>query len=229
MGDRFSIVARWDDVWFMNLPPHSKLLFDYLCDNCSDSGFIEINYRLIEVHTGLNKAQIKSALLDCKKNLLSDTKSKIWVKTHLFWQRKLPLHRDIAEHRLIIAQLEKNLPKFNNAQEIQDILDGVIESQDITGKRVSSRFVAPSYEEFSAYFKEVKPDATKDRIDNLYDHYVSCGWKVGKNPMKDWQAAIRKNMNNNHRSNGNVNKNGQPPKSRTQTTMSVVDSIKVQR
>ena len=25
----------------------------------------------------------------------------------------------------------------------------------------------------------------------FYDHYESNGWKVGKNPMKDWKATIR--------------------------------------
>jgi len=23
------------------------------------------------------------------------------------------------------------------------------------------------------------------------DHYTANGWKVGKNPMKDWKAAVR--------------------------------------
>ena len=25
----------------------------------------------------------------------------------------------------------------------------------------------------------------------FYDFYTSNGWKVGKNPMKDWRAAVR--------------------------------------
>jgi hypothetical protein len=24
-----------------------------------------------------------------------------------------------------------------------------------------------------------------------FDHYSSNGWRVGKNPMKDWRAAVR--------------------------------------
>jgi hypothetical protein len=24
-----------------------------------------------------------------------------------------------------------------------------------------------------------------------YDHYEAVGWKVGRNPMKDWRAAVR--------------------------------------
>lgn len=50
------------------------------------------------------------------------------------------------------------------------------------------RFQKPSLEEVSAYCKErgkgIDPQA-------WIDHYDANGWKVGKNPMKDWKAAIR--------------------------------------
>jgi endogenous inhibitor of DNA gyrase (YacG/DUF329 family) len=46
----------------------------------------------------------------------------------------------------------------------------------------------PSIEEVKTYCKErnngVDPQA-------WMDHYESNGWKVGKNPMKDWRASIR--------------------------------------
>jgi hypothetical protein len=32
----------------------------------------------------------------------------------------------------------------------------------------------------------------------FYDHYESNGWKVGKNSMKDWKAAVR-NWEPNHK------------------------------
>jgi len=27
--------------------------------------------------------------------------------------------------------------------------------------------------------------------DRFIDYYTSNGWRVGKNPMKDWKAAVR--------------------------------------
>ena len=56
----------------------------------------------------------------------------------------------------------------------------------------------PSLEEVKAYCKE-----RRNLIDPEYwfDHYKSNGWKVGKNPMRDWKAAVRtweKNRNNGH-------------------------------
>ena len=50
------------------------------------------------------------------------------------------------------------------------------------------RFVRPSLEDISAYCQE-----RKNRVDPQawLDHYESNGWKVGKNAMKDWRAAVR--------------------------------------
>jgi hypothetical protein len=58
------------------------------------------------------------------------------------------------------------------------------------------RFIPPTPSEVNSYCKE-----RKNGIDGEYfcDHYQSRGWKIGKNPMKDWKAAVRtweKNQNN---------------------------------
>ena len=50
------------------------------------------------------------------------------------------------------------------------------------------RFSPPSFDDVKAYCQErgngVDPQA-------FVDWYTSNGWKVGKNPMKDWKAAVR--------------------------------------
>jgi len=49
-------------------------------------------------------------------------------------------------------------------------------------------FVRPTLEEVTAYCRE-----RNNRVDpaKWLDHYTSNGWKVGKNAMRDWQAAVR--------------------------------------
>lgn len=51
-----------------------------------------------------------------------------------------------------------------------------------------ARFTPPTIEEVTAYCRE-----RKNTVDPQawYDHYTSNGWKVGKNAMKDWKAAVR--------------------------------------
>lgn len=53
----------------------------------------------------------------------------------------------------------------------------------------SKQFRKPTREEAEAYCNE-KGLALVD-LDRWFDHYTSNGWKVGRNPMKDWKATLR--------------------------------------
>lgn len=50
------------------------------------------------------------------------------------------------------------------------------------------KFTKPSVEEVQAYCLERENEIVPEQFIN---HYQSKGWKVGKNPMKDWKAAVR--------------------------------------
>lgn len=50
------------------------------------------------------------------------------------------------------------------------------------------KFLKPSLNEIEEYCKERKNSIDANKF---YDYYSSNGWHVGKNPMKDWKAAIR--------------------------------------
>ena len=52
----------------------------------------------------------------------------------------------------------------------------------------SKRFVPPTLDEIRAYCLERKNAVDPERF---FSYYTSNGWRVGKNPMKDWQAAVR--------------------------------------
>lgn len=58
------------------------------------------------------------------------------------------------------------------------------------------KFKPPSREEVQSYIDEKGYSVDADRF---IDYYTANGWKVGKNPMKDWKATIR----NWERNNGN--------------------------
>lgn len=66
-----------------------------------------------------------------------------------------------------------------------------VEVEDtINNKEVKKRkkFIKPILEEIKTYCSERKNSVDADKFINYYD---SNGWKVGRNPMKSWQAAIR--------------------------------------
>lgn len=49
-------------------------------------------------------------------------------------------------------------------------------------------FVKPTLEEIAQYCQERGNSVDPQKF---IDHYESNGWRVGKNPMKDWRAAVR--------------------------------------
>lgn len=55
-------------------------------------------------------------------------------------------------------------------------------------KKTASRFSAPTVDEVRAYAQEkgfsIDPE-------HFVDYYTSNGWRVGRNPMKDWRATVR--------------------------------------
>jgi hypothetical protein len=75
-----------------------------------------------------------------------------------------------------------------------------------TKARGAARFVPPTVAEVAAYCAE-----RGNAVDagQWYNYYTSNGWKVGKNPMKDWKAAVRTWENNGYR-NSNRQQNGKP-------------------
>ena len=50
------------------------------------------------------------------------------------------------------------------------------------------RFTPPTLDELQAYIRDQGYNVDAQRF---LDHYEAVGWKVGKNPMKDWRAAVR--------------------------------------
>lgn len=50
------------------------------------------------------------------------------------------------------------------------------------------RFVKPTIPEIREYCEQIGSPIDPSRF---WNHYETVGWKVGKNPMKDWKAAVR--------------------------------------
>lgn len=57
-------------------------------------------------------------------------------------------------------------------------------------KALPSKFVKPSKQELKDF--AIQEQLTETIIDEFFDYYDSNGWKVGRNPMKDWKATYRR-------------------------------------
>lgn len=75
---------------------------------------------------------------------------------------------------------------------------------DAKPSQKTKRFVKPTLEEIQAYCQSRQNGVNAERF---YNYYESNGWRVGKNAMKDWKAAIRTWEQNAWSTNGG-NQNG---------------------
>lgn len=62
------------------------------------------------------------------------------------------------------------------------------EDKEKEGDDNKKRFKAPTVEDVAAYCKERQNDVDAE---NFVDYYSARDWKLGKNKMKDWRAAVR--------------------------------------
>lgn len=72
--------------------------------------------------------------------------------------------------------------------EIDKDIDNNINVQECTASK-SKKFIKPTLEEVKSYIEE-----NNYRVDpeEWFNYYESNGWKVGRNPMKDWKACVRR-------------------------------------
>ena len=92
---------------------------------------------------------------------------------------------------------KRNLKSRLSNFERQSVKDSKSDSQilkesntknNTSNKTLSKRFTPPTVEDVRSYCSERKNNVDAQRF---VDHYTAVGWKVGKNPMKDWKAAVR--------------------------------------
>ena len=87
------------------------------------------------------------------------------------------------------AVTEECPPKLSEPIEIIEF-DEVYPSTEKTPKKPpkNKAFVKPTIEEIRAYCWERGNNVDPQKF---FDYYESNGWKVGRNAMKDWKAAVR--------------------------------------
>lgn len=92
----------------------------------------------------------------------------------------------VAETPVFATETPVNAYNNDTKEKESKVKKSKVES--ISDKPKRSRFIPPTLEEVKAYCVERKNNVDPQ---HFIDYYESNGWKVGKNPMKDWKAAVR--------------------------------------
>jgi predicted phage replisome organizer len=97
-------------------------------------------------------------------------------------QKKLTQSRNLEEI------LEKSTPEIEIELEKEIKIEKEIDSSAKSTTTKRKRFEKPTLSEIKQYCIERNNNVNAE---HFFDYYESNGWKVGKNSMKDWKAAVR--------------------------------------
>tara|TARA_R110001592_G_scaffold182197_1_gene425307 strand:- start:401 stop:1030 length:630 start_codon:yes stop_codon:yes gene_type:complete len=185
MAKRFTDTEKWKKGFIRSLPPSYKLLWLYMLDDCDNAGVwqVEVEVASIRIGTKLNE---KEALKLFGDNVISfDEGTKWFIKEFVKFQQGVnhiaELNSNSNPHKSILRLVEQY-----KLLELEDNPKEYIE--EVKEAKKNSRFVRPTIEDVDSYCIERKNKVDSVKFVNFYD---SNGWRVGKNPMKDWRACIR--------------------------------------
>ena len=81
--------------------------------------------------------------------------------------------------------------RLNRESSHSDPADSLILIPDSPIPKKRGGFSPPARDEVFDYMVEKSVHNASSESERFHDHYTSNGWKVSKNPMKDWNAAVR--------------------------------------
>lgn len=95
-----------------------------------------------------------------------------------------------------IAKQTKASAKQNQAKERkgkESILNNIVvdKIEKTTPKPPPEKKTPPTLQMVADQLNLMQPTPPTDQAQKFHDYYQSNGWRVGRNPMKDWKAALR--------------------------------------
>lgn len=98
------------------------------------------------------------------------------------------LKKEIGGQMSTLCPPEIEIEKEKEIEKKEEKKNNIKRKDEKKKERKSRVFVKPTVEEVRAYCEERNNGIDAEAF---VDFYISKGWMVGKNPMKDWQAAVR--------------------------------------
>lgn len=187
----FHLGMRADDDGFVNNPKKIQRMIGATDDDLKlliakrfvipfESGVCVIKHW--KIHNYIQKDRYKETVYKDEKSLLT-TKENGTYTTNL---------SDVDTERIQdVSDLDTQVRLGKDRKELElELVKDSLGNDNVTADKPPKRptFKKPTLEEIIDYCNERENNVDPERFINFY---ISNGWKVGKNSMKDWKAAIR--------------------------------------
>ena len=209
---------------FIEMSSAAQALYFHLNQGADDDGFNnQVQMAMWKAHASIDDLKVLMA-----KNYIIRFENGVIVIKH--WRLHNTLRKDrytptnyqeelsqlgIKENgaytlgcQVVANGLPSGCPSIDKDSKDKDSLEeDSIEGVAVTGNPPRKRFVPPTVDQVKEYCLERGNTVDPQRF---VDYYQSNGWKVGKNPMKDWKAAVR-TWEQNNREKGQANTKSSNP------------------
>ena len=157
-----------------------------------ESGVIVIKHW--KIHNYIQKDRYKKTKYVDESELLELDDRQIYHKKDECIQNGYNMDTQVRLGKVRLGKVNNNIVVMGKNEE---------EEKETTTTTKEKKFIKPTVEEIKNYCLERK---NKIDAEHFFDYYESKGWKIGKCPMKSWQAAIRTWERNNIEGNSNNEK-----------------------
>lgn len=179
----------WSDPFIQDLDNDHRLFYLYLLTNekTKQCGIYEISKKQISFELGYSIDRVSKLLSYFIKNdkiLYSESTKEVALKNWMKYNASASPRVVSCIKSELCAVKDRVLIEYVNGM----YTASQEEEEQEEEKESKKRFVKPAANDVREYMAELKMD---DMSQRFFDYYESNGWRVGKNPMKDWKAAVR--------------------------------------
>lgn len=179
---------------FLRMPSTSRLLYYDLGMEADDDGCVEAFSVMRK--TGANEDDLRVLVSRGFVQILNDDFVSVILdwKTNNYIQKDRyhpSLYTELLESLAVDTECKHNGYEMDTQVRLGKVSIGKVsigESSGADKPPMRSKFTPPSVEEVGSYCRENGYSVDPEHFVN---YYTSNGWRVGKNPMKDWKAAVR--------------------------------------
>jgi hypothetical protein len=184
----------WSDPFIQDLDNDHRLFYLYLLTNekTKQCGIYEISKKQIAFELGYSIDRVSKLFqyfIKSGKILYSDDTKEVALKNWMKYNSSTsPKVISCIKSELcnikdrVLIEYVNGMYTASQEEEEQE------QEQEEEQTEKKKRFVKPTQNEVLEYMAELR---MADMSQRFVDYYESNGWKVGKNPMKDWRAAVR--------------------------------------
>ena len=177
MAKRFTDTMKWEEDWYLDLSLTQKLFWIYICDNCNHGGIYKPNKRVFELLIGekLNLEKFLEEINRDKVRIIKLGNGRWYLTSFIEFQYGNTLNPNNRVHKSILKLLNDNDINWDGTQ--------IEYKEKDFNESAKPRTITDAIDYF------LVKGSNKQEAEKFYFFYESNGWKVGKNPMKDWKMA----------------------------------------